>query len=268
MRRLTLLAALLALPVVPAHAAPAPPPTTTWVAVRTSPSARTLTVSGGAGARDHEWAMAAVASASVGPDGRFSGADGALFFGATAESGITVTSPAGQTQCKDVPNAGQVCADGYAGAGIGFAVWWDEVDFNRVFVVMRGRDAGVELGPDSAGWRLSRWTGPVRVVTNDVASAAAPFGAGAAGFTSATAVGGPGGSVAIGHPPCSMMAVPGAGQGVVRLLGGVQDKVATCADLTPPASYKPGSTEWSFSGAVAGYSDVPARLVVIERPLP
>jgi hypothetical protein len=259
------IAAAVALPVVPAHAGT--PPTTTWVVERTSSRARTLTIRGGAGAGEHEWAMAAVVAATVGADGRFRGAEGGLFFGATAED-AKVTGPDGVTHCKDLPVPGGVCMSDF-GAAIGFAIWWDEITFNRAFVVLRGRDASIDLGDHgSPGWRIRRWTGPVRVVGDvDDAAVEGPLGAGAGGFTKAEAVGGPGGSVAIGHPPCRSLGYTGAGSGAVRLLGGVQDAVATCADWAPPAAYKPGSTEWSFTGAIAGVSDVPARLVVIERPL-
>jgi len=260
-------AALLALPVVPAHAAPAPPPTTTWVVERTSPRATELTVRGSAGAEDKEWAMAAVASATVGADGRFRGAEGGLFFGAVAESDPWLHTPAGTTHCSELPTAGSVCANGWAGAGIGFAIWWDGITFNRVFVVMHGRRASIDLGDKgSPGWRIRRWTGPVRVIADTDAAGAETGLAGVDGFTTAHAVGGPGGSIAVGHPPCRSVGYSGAGTGAVRLLGGVEDKVATCADFEPPAAYKPGSTEWTFSGAAAGMSDVPARLVVIERP--
>jgi hypothetical protein len=268
MRTLAVAAALLALPVVPAHAAPKPPPTTTWVVERTSPRATSLTIRGGAGAGDHEWAMAAVASATVGPDGRFSGAEGGLFFGTVADGDPAVHTPAGTARCSDLPSTGTVCATTSV-AAIGFMIWWDDVTFNRAFVVLRGRRASVDLGErgDSPGWRLRRWTGPVRVVADTDAAGADAVLASADGFTTAHAVGGPHGSIAIGHPPCRSVGYTGAGTGAVRLVGGVEEKVATCADFGPPAAYKPGSTEWTFSGAAAGMSDVPARLVVIERPL-
>jgi len=268
MRRLAVATALLALPLVPARAAAPPPATVTYVAERTSAAAKELTVRGGAGARDHEYALAAVASATVGRDGRFAGADGALFFGSTAEDGAVVRTPVAQVKCKDIAN-GLACAND-AGAAIGFAVWWDETPFNRVFVVLHGRNISADLGEHgSPGWRLRRWTGTTKLVNGmlEPASAGAPAGAGASAFARAQATGGQRGSVTIGHPPCTFMSVLPAGSGAVRLLGGEKDVVGTCADQNPPGAYAPAGAEWTLDGAAAGYSDVTTRLVVIEPPV-
>jgi hypothetical protein len=268
MRRLALaLAALTAFPLTPALAAPKPT-VTTWVVERTSARADTVTVRGGAGARNHEWAMAAVASATVGKDGRFRSADGGVFFGVATESGAVVDSPAGQVRCDGVPNGGTACTDGQAGSGIGFAIMWTEATFNRVLVAIRGVNASIDLGEKgSPGWRLRRWNGTTRIVLSDLASAHGPLGVGAAALGDAPTVGGPGGSVAIGHPPCQGVGYAAAGSGAVRLVGGTKDAIASCpADLFPPAAASPSSTEWTFSGASAGVSDTPARLVVFEMP--
>lgn len=268
MRRLALLVALLALPVSAAEAK-APMRTTTWVVERVSSDASdTLTVRGGAGADEHEWAMAAVAAASVGQDGRFTFAEGGLFFGAMANE-TTVTSPAGETRCSDVSAVKAVCLSDF-GAGIGFAIVWSKVTFNRAFVVLRGRAASIDLGEDGTrGWRYRRWTGPVRILGDDgEVSAAGPVGTSTSTFTDAEAAGGPGGSIAIGHLPCRGIGYTNTGSGAARLRGGTKDVVATCADWYPPASYNAGGAEWTFSGAATGVSDVPARLVVIQRPVP
>lgn len=263
MRRLTVLAALLALPVVPAHAAP--PPTVTYVAERLSPTAHTVEISGGAGASDHEWALAAVVAATVDSAGRFTYAEGGLFFGAVAESGAVVRTPVATKRCADLPTAA-FCANSRAGAGIGFVIWWDDAAFNRVFVVLRGRDASASLD-GTRGWRLRRWTGPVHVVADgDYAGADTVLGASAGAFAKANAVGGVRGSLSVGHPPCRTLGYTGAGTGVVQLKGGADDVTATCAVETPPAAYARGSTEWELTGEAAGMSDVPARLVVIEPP--
>ncbi len=270
MRRLALvLAAVTALPLLPAEAG-AGSTVTTWVAERTSSTARTVLVRGGAGTGDHDYAMAAVAGATIGSDGRFTGAEGGLFFGATAESDSGIKTPVGETRCSDLPNPGGSVCFQWSGAAIGFAILWEDVPFNRVFVVLRGRDAVVDLGEDGTeGWRLRRWYGPVRISGDgDDAAADVALGVGAGTFSQAGAIGGPGGSVAIGHPPCRSVGYTGLGSGVVGLYGGEQDVVATCAGMAPPASAAAGSTEWTFSGAAAGMSDVPARLVVIEQPSP
>jgi hypothetical protein len=272
MRRTALaLAALTAFPLAPALAAPKAEPLTTWVVERVSPDAREVTVRGGAGAGNHDYAFAAVASATVGKDGRFESADGGLFFGATTESGAVVRTPAGNVRCDGLPSGGTACTDGLAGSGIAFAIWWGDVTFNRVLVTIRGKDRTIDLGENgSPGWRIRRWTGAVRVVTSvDYASANGPLGSGAGAFGDAQSFGGPGGSVAIGHPPCQGVGYAAAGSGVVRLQGGPHEVVATCpADQVPPAAAAPGGTEWTLTGASAGVSDVPARLVVIERPQP
>jgi hypothetical protein len=269
-RRLALaLAALTAFPLTPAVAAPKPT-VTTWVVERTSPAKHPVTVRGGAGAPKHEWVMAAVASATVGRDGRFQSADGGVFFGATSESGAVVKSPAGDVRCDGLPNGGTSCTDdGLAGSGIAFAIFWDDPAFNRVLVTIRGVGASIDLGDKgSPGWRLRRWTGTTRIVTSDMASADGPLGAGGAAFGDAQAPGGPGGSVAVGHPPCKGFGYAAAGSGAVRLLGGTKEAVATCpADLFPPAAAATGGTEWTFTGASAGVSDVPARLVVFDLPV-
>jgi len=118
---------------------------------------------------------------------------------------------------------------------------------------------------DVRGWRLRRWDGNVREYGNDVASASgSPYGAGA--FDDVTAIGGPRGSVAIGHPPCAYAGYASAGTGAVVLSGGRADVPSACpAPNTPPAAAMPGSAEWRLSGAIAGVADVPARLVVVER---
>jgi hypothetical protein len=269
MRRLTLALALIAaLPAVPARAA-TPTVVRSWVAERVSPDAGDVIVQGGAGAADGNYAMAAVAAANVGPDGRFSYAEGGVFFGLTVDSTAHATTPAGGVGCETLPAPG-TCTKFLSGGGIGFAVWWDKpVAFNRVLVTIRGQRPGVQLDPRVRGWRLSPWKGTVRIVESTTAGATTVLGTGASAFTDAQSVGGPGGSVAVGHPPCRMAGYGAAGTGAVRLLGGKQAAIASCpADQAPPASYAPGSTEWQLTGAAAGLDDVPARLVVWERPLP
>lgn len=266
MRRLAVALALLAALPVPAGAA-SQPPLRGYVLEKVSADATAPGVSGGAGAYDHQYAYAAVAAATVGRDGRFGDAEGGLFFGATAESDPEASTPGPAVRCSDVPAAGQVCSSGMAGAGIAFAVWWDgDVTFNRVVVAMRGNDQQLRIMDGVRGWRLRRWDGAVREVAGDLAGATgSPAGAGA--FVDAQAVGGPGGSVAIGHPPCRQATYASAGTGAVRLLGGTREAVGTCgASLAPPAAAAPGSTEWTFTGAAAGVSDVPVRMVVIEAP--
>jgi hypothetical protein len=260
---LALTAALL--PFVPAEAA-TKPSVTAWVVERTAPGARSLSVSGGSGAGDGEHAFAAVASATLDARGRFSDAEGALFFGSDPDSDPGVSSPAGTTRCSDVPAAAQVCASSTTGAGIGFVVWWDDATFDRAFVVLAGR--GKQVAIEGSGWRLRRWTGPVRVVyESDLASAGTVLGRGAAAFNAAESWGGPGGSVAIGKLPCLSAGYTQAGGGAVRLTGGTAEKLATCADWYPPAAAAPAGTEWLLDGAAAGASDTIARLVVVERPL-
>src|SRR4051812_35581929 len=106
MRRLTLALALIAaLPAVPARAA-TPTVVRTWVVERVSASAGDIIVQGGAGAADGDYAMAAVAAATVGPDGRFSYAEGGVFFGTTVDSTFHVTTPAGGAGCEDLPAPG------------------------------------------------------------------------------------------------------------------------------------------------------------------
>jgi hypothetical protein len=266
MRRL--LPALLLLAVVPAPArAVTQPPLRAYVLERVSDDATPPGVAGGAGADNHQYAFAAVASANVNDEGRFDAAEGVLFFGATAESDPYVTTPATGARCSDVPPASSVCGSGsWSGAAIAFIVWWDgPVTFNRVVVVMRGMRQGVKLVDGVRGWVVRPWKGTVREVGGDLASASAtPYGGG--GFTKTTAVGGPGGSVAIGHPPCAYAGTVSAGTGAVRLSGGPSDVVSACpAPNTPPASAMPGSTEWQLDGGVVGVADVPARLVVVER---
>jgi hypothetical protein len=264
MRRLAALALSLSfLPAVPAHAASSM--TTTWVVERVSPRATTLTVRGGAGARDGEYAMAAVASATVDGRGTLTGAEGALFFGIAPDGETVVSTPAGDYGCHDVPNAGTACALHTEFGVIGFAVWWDDVTFNRVFVVLHGRNRSIDLGEHgSPGWRARRWTGAVRVVTDDIVVGPAAAGRAPSAFTYAESYGGRGGSVAIGHLPCLSAGYTNAGSGAARLLGGEHDVVGTCADFAPPAAFASGSTEWAFDGAAGGVSDTPARLVVID----
>jgi hypothetical protein len=269
MRRLMLVLPVLAL--LPLTSADAAERTVVraWVAERVSAAATAIEVNGGAGVNDHDYAMAAVASATVGRDGRLTGADGALFFGATIDSTPSVGTPGGSLHCEALPAAGTACSDMPAFGAIGFAVGWSDAAFNRVFVVVRGTDPSVALGRKVRGWELHRWYGRVRIARGDDADATTPVGFGAGAFTTAEAVGGPGGSVAIGHPPCKMAGYAAAGAGAIVLSGGTHDVVASCpADQVPPAAAAPGSTEWTLSGAVSGVSDVPARMVVIERPLP
>jgi hypothetical protein len=267
MRRLAALALMLtALPLAPASAADRL--LTTWVVERTTSAPAPLTIRGGAGAHDGDYAFAAVAGATV-RNGRFTGAEGGLFFGIAPDSDVSARTPVADVECKDVPVASGVCAASMSGGGIAFAVWWDEPTFNRAFLVLRGVDKNMDLGEDgSPGWRLSRWTGTTRVVTDaDMASAGSAMGRGAGAFGSASAPGGVGGSVAIGSLPCESLVV-GAGSGAATLTGGTKDAVATCADQAPPAAAAPGSTEWVFEGAAGGVSAHPARLVVIQAPAP
>ena len=261
MRTLAAALALATLPFAPAQAAD--PLTTTWVAERITSKTAPLRMFGGAGADDHDYALAAVVSATV-SNGQFTQAEGALFFGIAAESSVVVRTPAGETRCDKLPSVGTACS-GTAGAGMVFGVWWDAPEFNRALIVMRGRSTTVALD-DSPGWRLRRWTGPVRIVTGDAVNGEAPFGTGASAWTRSASTGGPAGSVAIGHPPCRSVGYTNAGAEAARLLGGAEEVVATCALPYPPASYANGSAAWDFTGAAAGLSDVPARLVVIERP--
>ena len=269
MRRLAALALTLSLvPLAPAASAGAPT-VTAWVAERVSPTATTLTVRGGAGARDGEYAFAAVASATAGRDGRFTDADGGLFFGIAPDSEGRVSTPAGDTGCRDVGAGGTACVVTDAGGAIGFAMWWDDVTFNRALIVLRGRNKQVDLGEQgSPGWRLRRWTGAVRVVSDaDMASASTALGRGVGTFGYAEAPGGSTGSVAIGRLPCLNAGYTNVGAGAARLFGGTKEKVATCADWYPPAAAAPGGTEWVLDGAATGVSDTPARLVVVENPL-
>ena len=268
MRRLLALALLVAaLPVTSANAGD--PLLATWVVERTDPHATTLTVRGGAGARNHEYAFAAVASATVAKDGRFTGADGGLFFGITPDTDARARTPLYDVACRDIPVAGHVCSSSEAFGGSTFAIWWDDVTFNRVFVVLRGRDKDVDLGsPATPGWRLRRWDGTTRVVTDaDVAEAATPAGRGAGTFSYAAAPGGSAGSVAMGKLPCLNAGYTNVGAGAARLVGGTEEKVATCADWAPPAAAAKAGTEWVLDGAATGASDTPARLVIVERPL-
>lgn len=264
MRRLAALALLLTvLPLAPVSAAD--PMLATWVVERVSPTARTLSLNGGAGARDGEHAFAAVASATMGSDGKFAGADGALFFGVMPDSQAEARTPAGDVACRDVPVAATVCAMQTAAGAIGFAAWWSDVTFNRAFVVLHGRDKVVRLDR-SPGWRLRRWTSPVRVVTDaDMVTTGTPVGRGVGTFGYAGAPGFPGGSVAIGKLPCLNAGYANVGAGAARLIGGPKEVVATCADWYPPASAARGSTEWELDGAASGAADTPARLVVIGR---
>lgn len=266
MRRTAAVAlALAVLPLAPAGAA-ADPLLATWVVERVSPTAKTLTVRGSAGALGGEHAFAAVASATVGRDGKLSGADGALFFGVVPDSRIQMETPAGRVECKDIPVAATVCAQQMAVGVIAFAVWWSDVTFNRAFVVLRGRSRGIDLGEHgSPGWRLRRWTGPTRVVTDaDMASAGTPLGRGAGSFGYASAPAAAG-SVAIGKLPCMNAGYTNVGAGAAELRGGIRPVLATCADWYPPAAASRGATEWEFEGAAGGVSDTPARLVVIQE---
>jgi hypothetical protein len=150
-----------------------------------------------------------------------------------------------------------------------FMAWWDHPAFNRALVVLRGVDRRVDLGDDgSPGWRLRRWTGGTRIVADaDVAGVTAPLGTGASTFVGAESVGGPAGSVAIGHLPCRDNGSASLGTGTVTLVGGTKEVDGTCpTDVYPPAAAAPGSTEWTLTGAAAGVSDVPARLVVFDMP--
>jgi hypothetical protein len=270
MRRLALvLAVVTAFPLSPVSAAPPKIGISTWVVERVKPNARALSISGGASAWNHDYAFAAVASVSLDKDGRFADAEGGLFYGAAAESGVFVRTPAGDVACGGLPNGGTACHDGLAGAGIAFAIWWDNASFNKVFVVLRGSDRSAKIDTKSSpGWRIRPWTGPVRVVTNaDYGSVMGPLGTGVTVSGDATAAGGSTGSVAIGHPACASYGVAAAGSGVVTLQGGTKDVTRTCPkDVAPPAAAAPGGTEWTLSGASAGQTDVPTRLIVIEPP--
>lgn len=264
MRKLAALALSLALlPAVPATADSYG--VTAWVVERTSATATSLTVRGGVGALGGEDAFAAVSSATVDRAGRFTDAEGALFAGLVPED-PRVTTPAGEVGCHDVPG-GTGCVVRSLGGVLAFAVWWDDATFDRVVVVLRGRSKDVELS-ESPGWRLRRWTGTVRVVDDvDVVSAATPLGRGVGTFGYADSPGGPGGSVAMGKLPCMHAGYTSAGTGAARLLGGTEERLATCADWIPPAAAARGSTEWVLDGAGSGVSDTSARLVVVERPL-
>jgi hypothetical protein len=252
-------------PVSPAGAAD--PLLTTWVVERTSRAASELVIDGGASAKEGEYAFAAVLSATVDETERFTDAEGGMFFGITPDSDAQASTPAGDVDCDDTP-AARVCLTMESGGAIGFVIWWSNATFNRAFVVLRGRNQGVGLGVGtSPGWTMRRWTGNVRVVTDaDMASVETPFGRGAAAFGYAEAPGASSGSVAIGHLPCVYAGYTNAGTGAARLLGGTREVVATCADWYPPAAAATGGTEWVLDGAATGVSDVPARLVVIERP--
>lgn len=258
MKRLAALAlSLSVLPLAPVAAAD--PMLATWIVERVSASARTLEINGGAGARDGEHAFAAVASATA------TDADGALFFGVVPDSNARVSTPAGDAECRDLPVAATACATKAFGA-IGFVVWWDDATFDKVFVVLHGRDKDVDV-VDSPGWRLRRWRGPVRVVTDaDVVSSGSPAARGAGAFNRAESWGGSRGSVAIGKLPCLNAGYTNVGAGAATLTGGTTDKVATCADWYPPAAAARGGTEWVLDGAAAGASDTLARLVVVDRP--
>lgn len=259
----TLLATLAVLAALPLPADAARLPVRAYVLERVSDDATDPGISGGAGARDHEYAFAAVASVTT-SRGRFADATGALFFGVTAESDPEATGPGGATRCSAVPGAREVCGRTVSGAGLAFAVWWEDATFDYVLVAMRGRDQEVRPMEGVRGWRLRPWRGAVREVAGDLAGAtASPYGLGS--FVDAEAVGGPGGSVAIGHPPCTQVAYASGGAGGVRLLGGTREALGACpATFAPPAAASPGSTEWTLTGAAAGVSDVPVRMVVIE----
>lgn len=265
MRRLAALALMLtALPLAPASAAD--PLLTTYVVERTTAATAPLTIRGGAGAHGGDYAFAAVAGATS-RNGRLISAEGALFFGLAPDSELGARTPVADVECKDVPVASGVCAGTITGGAIAFAVWWDEPAFNRAFVVLRGVGKSVDLGErGSPGWRLSRWTGSTRVVTDaDLVTAGTAMGRGAGSFGYASAPGAVRGSVAIGSLPCESFVV-GAGAGAATLTGGTKDALATCADTYPPAAAAPSSTEWVFEGAAAGVAAHPARLVVIQAP--
>lgn len=265
MRRLAALTLLLAAaPVAPAHAAAT---TTTWVVERVRDDAGPLTIRGGAGAGDGEYAFAAVATTTVDAKGQFDSAQGVLFFGVAPDTQASTTTPVGDLACRDVPAASEICAGQASGGVVVFAAWWDAPGFDLAFVVLHGSDKTIDLGErGSRGWRARRWTAPVRVVDEgDLARTAGAFAMGAAVFGRSEAPGGVAGSLAIGHIPCKHLSSPGYGTGAATLTGGEKDVLATCADFSPPAAYAFGGTEWVLDGAVTGVSDSPARLVVIDR---
>ncbi|HVF05324.1 MAG TPA: hypothetical protein VNA20_10815 [Frankiaceae bacterium] len=259
MTRIAALALLLAgLPLAPADAATT---TTTWVVERTAPDPERLTVGGGAGVHTGEYAMAAVATADAEPDGALRSAEGVLYVNVAATSDPYVRTPVAGASCTGTPGVSEVCSEWFAGGGLAFAAWWDDPDFDRVFVVLRGAASSVEV--TGRGWRLRRWSGETRIAGDDAVSAGVPF-AGARAFQQASARGGASGSLALGQLPCDGVGLVGAGAGAAQLTGGAAPVLTTCASAAPAAAVATGATTWTLDGAAAGLADVPARLVVID----
>jgi hypothetical protein len=118
---------------------------------------------------------------------------------------------------------------------------------------------------------LRAWRGAVRMVDDvDPVSVTGPAYTGA-GETAALveAPGGAAGSIAFAHPSCGRgLGLVTIGAAAMTLTGGTDDVVADCpTDVVPPTGSARGRTTWRLTGAGAGASDVPVRLVVIDLPI-
>ena len=272
MRRLALAAALLVVPVVPAHSAGLTPAsaaprieTRVYVFDRVHPKAPMLAVkavveTGG------DYALGASAAAIVGRDGRYYKVSGGGFMGVTSGRKSVVGPTSGLPVCSVDPNVHH-CQE-----PTGEYTWWMAGDglYNRLFVILHGRIKSVGFTvPD--GWRQWRLTGHVSLVAGSETVTVQPaqdyrFGQ----FDGrVTAAGGPHGSIALGHPvPCSYF---GMGTGDVWLRGGQVDVEDHCTappyrNVAVPVSYADGRTTWTYEGTTTGWSDVPIRLLVMDLP--
>lgn len=132
----------------------------------------------------------------------------------------------------------------------------DPVAPDTVIAVTYGRNAVVGVG-GSKQWRVRRVSRAARAVWStdtDTAAGVWYHAMGGEVFTTASAKGGPRGSVAIGVPPCSGAHVGVTmGVGTASLSGGVAPVEVMCPrDVLRPSQVARKSTTWTFSGTTAG----------------
>lgn len=233
----------------------APPRAAGWVITRTSAGAAPLSgrFTGNAGSSSAVAVLFALTG--TGNVRRISGAfttgridwgvDGTahVYGGVAPDCQVACTDPAG------TPSAYVFSSNGHATDATVYVATWDVVG------------ASVEL--TAPGWRVSRWTPAMRVVTSDDAG---DLGAHAAHttvgrFSGARAPGGRYGSLGWTRLPCDTY-----GDGWGRLTGGRRPYALDCAGPVSALDHTARRTEWRLAGEATGIGSVVNVLVVVDFP--
>jgi hypothetical protein len=201
-------------------------------------------------------------------------ADGMTSFGYGDNETVTSHGATIVSACRDV--SAVTCVDSGPGAvGSGGVYYSDNglaagVSNHWVFVLT----PNVHIAFHGHGWLLHRSMTPTRLVIDVQAddNEVNVIGESASVFSTASADGGSGGSLAQAVPPCSNAHVPPLREGVgtFTLTGGTRLARQQCPGLAigqAIGGWAPRATTWRASGPVLGASTLSnARLLVVDTP--